>query len=286
MSKLNSSAPYAKIKSAALVFTSLMLIWLGILMLLSVFELVFNGLTHEFPKSSISVLVWSWLADFFFWLEWLWLSFVLFVIVAYFSERLATILLKIYIVILVLLQLGLINYFNVSLVPLGADFYGYSFEDIKQTVGASGGIGIGLILSFVVVVSLVIWLINAMPKKIKISSKFVWFLPLLSILFLIVGLDQWVGSPNLKSEFANNLAVNKAGYFLSASYSHFFPEENEVDIYADSYIGDFDGNLSQAKAFNYTDEQNFPFLHQDETPDVLTPFFNIRPHRIEQLPFD
>lgn len=270
------STRFQQIKKASSDIVALMLIWLGLLWILSIYEIVLNGVTHEFPKNVIGVLAWSWLADFLFWFKWLWISLPIFTLITYFNNRLGTTLLKIGIVVMVLSQLVLMSYFNVSLVPLGEDFYGYSLQDIKQTIGASGGISIGLILGLVVLLALVIWLINFLPSKFKVSFTFIWLLPLLSLLFFVGNLAQLIGTSRFQSDFANNLTINKSAYFFSASYGHFFPVEDEIDIYADSYIGDFDGVESiQNTAFQYIDEQNYPFLHQDETPDVLSPFFNV-----------
>ena len=97
-------------------------------------------------------------------------------------------------------------------------------------------------------------------------------LPFIGLLLKLTNAYSYI-KPKGFNDFNNNLILNKTDFFLDNSYIHFFPEVIENDIYADSYIGDYDGVESKAVSFKYLDEANFPFLHQDSTQDVLTPFF-------------
>jgi phosphoglycerol transferase MdoB-like AlkP superfamily enzyme len=125
--------------------------------------------------------------------------------------------------------------------------------------------------------------LDFLTAKVSVGSKLALALPILSVLLLFIPINSWIGLPNLDSDFSNNLVINKSDYFFTASYDHFFPANEEVDIYADNYIGDYeDGNAAKVASFNYIDENQYPFLHTDETPDVLTPFFrpNAKPPHI------
>ena len=57
-------------------------------------------------------------------------------------------------VVLIIIHIGLIQYFHSALVPLGADLYIYSWADIKQSVGAAGSINLSAILFFIIFVLL------------------------------------------------------------------------------------------------------------------------------------
>jgi len=272
-----------KLYSASQAFAKVMIVWLGILFLLSLLELVLNGITRQMPQHLFAVIGWSWLMDVIFWLKWLWLEYLIFVLIYFYSQKAAYTSSYVVLTILAIAQLILIGYFNTSLVPLGGDLYGYSIADIKQTIGASGGLSIGISIGFLVVVIGVIAAFRFLTKKVNVGSKVALALPILSILLLFIPISIFIGLPNLDSDFSNNLVVNKSDYFFTASYDHFFPANEEVDIYADNYIGDYEeGNTSKVASFNYIDENEYPFLHTDETPDVLTPFLkpNAKPPHI------
>ncbi|MGZ3822799.1 MAG: LTA synthase family protein, partial [Mucilaginibacter sp.] len=259
---------------AALSFARLSTVWLLIIFLLSAFELVYNGIVHQFPNSFTSVLFWSFLNDMFFWFKWLFFSYLIYTLVYLFSQKVARIGYCVFIVIMALVQLSLSSYFTASLVPLGADLYGYSIADIKQTVNAAGGVNFYQIIGFVVLLGCTIAALWSLPPRLKVHRYIVVALPLISFILLVSDAQASIHSGNFKSDFANNLVINKSDHFWSASYDHFFPGKNELDIYADSYISDYSSSASnKAASFKYTDPQNYPFLHSDSAADVLTPFF-------------
>ncbi len=187
--------------------------------------------------------------------------------------------------VLLLVQVSLTQYFLNTLVPLGADLWGYSIADIKQTVGAAGGIKVSMLIVFVVLMALALSMLVFLPRKIKVNGWVAFF-----FLFIFYA-AAFTKGPDLVNEwmpgqeYSNNLSSNKSWYFYDASYQHFFPGKTEKDIYSDNYSGDYatsDADAALAR-IDYTDEKNFPFLHKtDSSKDVLTPFFtkNNRPPNI------
>jgi hypothetical protein len=73
-------------------------------------------------------------------------------------------------VLLVLIQASLSQYFVTTLVPLGADLWSYSMADIKQTIGASGGIKTPMIIAFVALLAIVLSALIFLPKRIKTEA--------------------------------------------------------------------------------------------------------------------
>ncbi len=254
-------------------FVGIFLVWLGILLVLGIFEIMFNGFTHEFPENIVTVIALSWLKSLIFWFKWLWLEYLIFLVIYFISRKAAIVSSYVLIVILTVAQLILINYFNASLVPLGGDLYGYSIADIKQTVGASGGVNIWFVLGFVIILVGLFFLLKYLPKRIKIGRNLALLFPILSILSLFADFNS-IGDSSLKSDFSNNLVMNKSDFFFTASYDHFFPQLDEVDIYQDSYIADYQSSGTALASFEYIDENQYPFLHREQTPDVLSPFIN------------
>lgn len=170
--------------------------------------------------------------------------------------------------LIALIQLALSQYFITTLVPLGADLWSYSWADIKQTVGASGGLQLSTISLLVVLTAIFILLLIKLPKKLLPNDGIVVFFILIVTTAGIRDLSKVTGSMLSGREYSDNLALNKASYFFKASYEKFFPSPLEEDIYRDDYQVN---NLSDDKEIDPT---NYPFLHRsDSTKNVLAPFF-------------
>jgi uncharacterized sulfatase len=268
----------AKFTLAAISFAGLSITWLVIIVLLSLFELIYNGVVHQFPGNMGGVLFWTFLNDLLFWLKCQVYVFFVYFVFHLFSPKFARIAFSVFIALLAVIQLVLSSYFTTSLVPLGADLYGYSIKDIRQTVGASGGISFIGIIEYIAILGVVIAALWVLAPRIMIKRYVALILLLVSFLFVAIGAQAMIGQSSFKSDFSNNLAINKSYHFLITSYKHFFPGADDVDIYADSYINDY-GNSGKDKsfAFKYTDPQHYPFLHRDSVADVLSPFLKSNP---------
>ncbi|MGN6394827.1 MAG: LTA synthase family protein [Mucilaginibacter sp.] len=262
-----------KFKAASQSFIAISLLWLLMLFVLSFCEIGYTGAVHQLPGAPLKVILWALLGDIAFLLTLLFKAFVIYLIIYFLYATAAKTLYKVVITLSLIIHLALIKYFVTALVPLGADIYGYSWADIKQTVGASGGAGVGAILMFLVFVVFIVFAFKLLPVKLRINFNVAAVILTLSFLLLFADTTSLIKPVNLRSEFANNLAANKSGFFYAASLSHFYPPDDDADIYADSYIGDYEGVKSQPAAFDYTDPANYPFLHADRTGDVLSPFF-------------
>ncbi|MGC4039148.1 MAG: LTA synthase family protein [Chitinophagaceae bacterium] len=168
--------------------------------------------------------------------------------------------------LLVLGYFALMQYFNSTLVPLGADLYGYSWKDIQQTVGASGGLNVITIVLMLAVVFSVFAVDKWLTKKLTPGLKEAYLVGSSILVIALLSTNLLNIQPSFEKEYDNNIAKNKISYFISASVDHFFPTHQDVDIYADNYV---DNSFS---SFNYLDEKKFPFLHADSVSDVLSPF--------------
>ncbi len=244
---------------------------------LRIYELTFNGLAHGGPHPFFSILVFGWANDI------LWLSLLspflllLYVLLYLFSKKAAAILFTVIGILLGLIQISLIQYFSTTLAPLGGDLWGYSMNDIHQTMGAAGGVPVSAIIAFLLFVGLGLFLLWRVPQKVHIRLLFA--LPLLILLLLLA----WTGPQQLSpgftdSEYKNNLTLNKLQFFTNSSFHHFFPSFADLDIYADSYSGDYESEAkagAKAVVFQYVDETNYPFLHTAQAPDVLSSFLDL-----------
>ncbi len=262
-----------KFFNAAKALMQLMLAWLAILVTMSMFELLFSGITRLFPESTLKFLAVSIALDIVFWLSvWIYL-FVIFVGLYFIKPKLANVVCIGLLFLLSILQLLLISYFNTSLVPLGADLFGYSIADIKQTIGASSGLNLLTIISILVLVFICGSVLILLPKRIKVALTFALAIPLISMIAYLTNAYKYTTLVTLQNEYDNNLSINKADYFLSSSINYFLPSNIETDIYADSYIQQYEGNERSTTTFTYPNEAEYPFYHANEAPDVLSPFF-------------
>lgn len=249
------------------------------------FELAYDIVQHGVPKLLGKVIVTGLVKDAIYFLQISAWGYLLFALCYLLSKKLAHIVFIILAVLLLLIQVSLSQYFVSTLVPLGSDLWGYSIADIKQTVGAAGGIKISMIVIFVALLGLVLSALIILPKRIRVSG---WISFVFVLAFILVGFTKvpaLVNDWQPGQEYSNNLSLNKSSYFLNASYKHFFPVKEEDDIYSNNYSGDYATSADDAKLFEYryVDQNNYPFLHvTDSTNDVLSPFFTTTTNK--QLP--
>lgn len=170
--------------------------------------------------------------------------------------------------ILVILQGGLIFYFSKMLLPLGDDLYAYSVEDIVTTVKASGELNLMNSAAVLLVFGGVFGLLS-LGRWIPLGFNGAIVLSVICYCYLLV----FNFFPNLVekpiTELENNLTANKSRYFYDQSYNYFF---NRNYLYFDFYLtAPKKDNLLVRK--NFVDP-NYPFLHHNEYPDVLSPYFD------------
>ena len=264
------------LSSAFSQFLSLALIFGGLCLLGRFFELSLDYYKHGLPGSLGLVLVNAFAKDLLFWITALGWILPIYLILACIHHGLGKVFFIMSAIALLLMQLSLSQYFVSTLVPLGADLWGYSIADIKQTVGSAGGIPIPLLLAASLITIGALAALIALPKKVTPKPIFGYLLMLLLAITFLSNLPKQVEDWMPSNEASNNLSINKSHYFLKSTWSHFFPPEQEYDIYASNYLGGVTDLTTQASlaTFQYVDEINFPFLHKvDSSNDVLSPFF-------------
>ncbi|MEP7109076.1 MAG: sulfatase-like hydrolase/transferase [Ferruginibacter sp.] len=238
--------------------------WLLVLLLLRTADFIYNGIVHQYPGQIAYIFIISILNDLVFFLKANLVFAGLYCLLFLANKRIADIVTISLSIVVTLVSVALMQYFSLSFVPLGADLYGYSMKDIRQTAGASGGINTGIIIAFlsVILISLAIykWIspgLSRAAKWINLAAG------IIAITWMVTGIFT-TGRFTIHDEYAGNLAKNKLNYFITASFDHFFPGSAET----------FDQPAENSKEFYYTDEARYPLLHRDSTADVLFPFFN------------
>lgn len=195
------------------------------------------------------------------------LLFIFHLLIHLYFPRFANIFVQCCLTILILLQAGLFFYFTKMLLPLGQDLYAYSFDDIVSTVKASGELNI-LNISLIIIGLPLAYLITGfgkwLPVSFKLSKIFAITCYAYILLYFVIGYDQ----RKYPSELDNFLLVNKSYYFYSQSYDYFTTQNY---LYFDFFLAEKGSEqLLVQKEFI---DSNYPFLHTNDYPDVLGPFF-------------
>ncbi len=272
LSKQNS---FSRFTEATVEFAKLSIVWLLIIFLVSLFEVIYNGIHHHLSSGFIIVLFWSWLNDLLFWLKSLLILYIVFVILFLISRKFSERLYGVFIMIMVFFQFWLTVYFASTLVLFGGDVTAHSSTEIKHSVGLGSTVNFLNILCLLLLLAVAIVALWKLPSKFTVNRYIAMSFPIISLIVMLAGGTAMASSADLKSDFANSLVLNKTDYFETSAYARNHPPPHELDIYADNYVIDY-SNSAPAKpiVFNYVDPLNYPFLHTDTEVDVLTPLFN------------
>ena len=129
-----------RLQKALTVFVSLFASWSILLVLMRIADWLLNGFQHGFPASTIGFAGWALLSDLFFLAGVGVVLLTVFLAISLVSIAAARIIFFVIVLLLTFLYFALLQYFNSTTVLLGADIYGYTIDDIKLTIGASGGL--------------------------------------------------------------------------------------------------------------------------------------------------
>ncbi len=268
-----SSGFLAKLKRSVSQFAVLALIFLFFLFILSAIEIVLGGANHNLKNNFFNLFLWSCFEDLKFFFTWFFPVYLIFAILYVINSKLAKTIFIVFSAIFFLGQLALIFYYNTTLLMLGSDLFGYSLDEIMQTVGASGSFSITPIIIFTVVLIALSTSLVYFPKVLKSGYIFPSCLLIFSFGFLLLEGAEKLNSKDLNSDYESNLIKNKSQHFYSEAYSYFNPELYETDIYAEAYLGEFFSKYADAEPIEYLNDPDYPFLHKDLNSDVLSPFF-------------
>ncbi|WP_186757786.1 LTA synthase family protein [Echinicola salinicaeni] len=170
--------------------------------------------------------------------------------------------------LLIIAQIGLVFYFSQALVPLGADLFTYSFNDLLETVKAAGAFNMGNLIAGILAAVFIYYLLG-LGDFIKFKLKALFFISLASYLLLAILLMVPTSKPQGFSSLESNLAENKSLFFYEEAYEYF---SNSRNIYFDFYLApEKDENALVQKEFI---DPAYPFLHLNNYPDYLGPFFD------------
>jgi phosphoglycerol transferase MdoB-like AlkP superfamily enzyme len=196
------------------------------------------------------------------------LLFISYMFLSLLSAKFAKILLQLTLTVFLLVQLGLVFYFITTLVPLGKDLFAYSYADLSRTVSASGMLNTRNIIFAVVFIVVVVGLLQLGTRLLNFSVK--TFVTITSIHFAGLLTIALLPPPDKQdsNETELNVKLNKSRFLAEQSFEHFM---YGGEFYFDFYLRGTNDDLLVKKKF--TDDE-YPFLHENDYPDVLSPFFD------------
>ncbi|GAB2630739.1 LTA synthase family protein [Belliella aquatica] len=240
--------------------------FLVLMVLLRIAEVAWVFSSHQIDKNPYLTFI----GGLFFDLEWVFYLLGVLLIIHFILDSITPKLSRIFslfnLTLFVIIQGGLMFYFTKMLLPLGEDLYAYSVSDIIATVQASGELNVINIAAIIFLFALITYLIS-LGGKINLSSKSALYFTVICYLYLIIfNLIPQDGTGSV-SELDRNLKVNKSYYLYNQSYNHF---SSGNYMYFDFFLSPQGKNALVEKKFVSTD---YPFLHENNYPDVLGTFF-------------
>ena len=251
-------------------FLSLSLVFASMILMVRIYELVVVSNLSDYPAGSFSVMLKGLKFDLVVYLQISAILMIPFLLLAYFSQKLARYFFAIVSILLILGDILLIKYFSTARVPLGADLLGYSMSEIRHTVGTSGELKV---LPFLVIALFLIFMFRVMIRHVYIKLK-PWIMAVLTVLMLasFLPLKQLTPDPTtFENEFGMFAADNKLGFFTRSMTRHYL---NKGALNEQPYTFKTVATTSDENSFTYIN-QEYPFLHKETTPDVLGEYFNL-----------
>lgn len=234
-------------KKEGLSYINITLAFICIFWTISIFELYMLRSSGEEIPNFASAVLFKVINDFWTGLLTGVILFPVFFLINSFYKKAALIILKSVFALLVVTQFSLVKYSLTTLINLGADILGYSFDDVSSTVSASESISITYLLPFIIFPLL----FGGFYMLIKRLTNQRIVLGMGLILILTFGSLKLVLSQTTEERFQNKLA------YLTKDIIQFQREKSKVS------------------AFNVFEREDYPLLKEfSKTEDVLSPFFN------------
>jgi len=228
-------------KYAHLILALIFAFWM-----ISAYEIYASKAIGEVTPGLGTVILYKFINDFWSGLIIGGVLFPVFLLINLLSNKGALTVLKVIFTLLVIIQFSLIKYSLTTLLNLGADILGYSYDDIFSTVSVSESINITYILPFIIF-PLLLFLFYVLIKK-YVNHR---VLTAGGICFILVfGSVKIILPDSSANEYQNKTA------YLTMDIVRYQKEKSKMN------------------AYNVFERNDYPLLKSSkQTEDVLTPFF-------------
>lgn len=249
-------------------FWGMSLIFIGLMIVFRIVEIHLVFQSHVLSFSKLEVMNLGIFQDLVWIFYFLGLLFIIYIILSLVSSIFARILLQLTLTVFIVTHLALVFYFMKTLVPLGKDLFAYNWNDLILTVSASGQLTMlnytfGLI-SICIILALLYFGIRIFQFELK-TYLFLTLGLFIGVLgFYLVPEDITLEADETK----RNISLNKSKYMTEEVFDHLM---YGGEFYFDFYLRGANDDLLVSKEFT---NDAYPFLHKNDYPDVLSPFFD------------
>ena len=251
-------------------YLTLNLAFLALLVIVRIYEYFYLKHMITMPQGSIKLELFGLEHDILMLLNLAALFCVPFLVLHLLSVRLTNFVFGTLIILFILTEIALIQFLGSTSLLLGADLFGYSFDEIIKIVSAGGGFSVTTQLPVIIGIMLMIALV-VYSKRLKFNRIFSFLFVVLIFVSLAFRKYTKPEAGKYGSELAYNLVTNKAYHIFTATYKFFYPDEaTEVSLFSYFYTG----LVTPGKSFEYISDE-YPFLRKNNTPDVLGKYFNV-----------
>jgi phosphoglycerol transferase MdoB-like AlkP superfamily enzyme len=254
-------------------FLSLSFILAGMILTVRFYEIIITSSFSNYPDGSITNLLIGLKYDLILYLRLSAFLMLPFLLIAYYRQKIARNFFIIISLILVLGDIFLLQYFSTARVPLGADLLGYSIEEMRHTVGASGKLNI---LPFIFIGIYLTIMARVFLKHVYFRLK-PWMMAVLTVLMFGSPVPSKYLKPDpskFDNEFSMLTATNKLDFFAESMLNHYL-NQGRLNSKAFTFTPATTANVkSESISFTYINP-DYPFLHKENTPDILGEYFNL-----------
>lgn len=249
-------------------FWGMSLIFIGLMLVFRFAEtyLVFDN--HVLAFSPREIFLNGILEDLGWYFYLLGLLFIIYFFLSLISSKGARILLLISLTIFLIVHLVLVFYFMKTLLPLGKDLFAYNTDDLLLTLSASGQLNTWNLIIGAIAILFILSLLYLGTIIFRFSLT--TYSALTAFLFAgLVGLSLYMqANKSAANETQRNVELNKSKYLTEEAFDHLM---YGGEYYFDFYLRGSNDDLLVKKDFT---NEEYPFLHVNDYPDVLSPFFD------------
>ncbi len=251
-------------------FLSLSFILASMIFMVRIYEFFISSGLYHYPQGSFVYLLMGLKFDLILYLRLSALLMLPYLIIAFFSSKAGKIFFIICSLLLVFGNMMLLQYFSTARVPLGADLLGYSISEIRHTVQSSGELSIAPFIMITLYLTLMVRVfITHIYFRIKPLGMTILTLLMFSSLLPLKIFKQHPSS--YTDEYSMFLASNKLNFFAESVANHYLKQgkiNNQAYTFKTNVVS------SSVNPFTYVNP-DYPFLHNETTPDILGPYFEL-----------
>lgn len=251
-------------------FVSLSFILAYMILVVRFYELLITSNYYNYPPGSFLYILYGLKFDLIIYLRISAILMIPFLFIAYFSQKAAKKFVVFFSVLFVLIDILLLKYFSTARVPLGADLFGYSMDEIQHTIKSSGETKL---LPFVFITLFLVYMVRVFQKHVYYRLKPWLIAPIVLLMFTsLIPLKLLQPHPStFNNEFSMFASMNKLNFFGESVVNHYINKSN-LDYSASDFR--FTAETAGENTFVYLDKE-YPFLHRETTPDALGEYFEL-----------